>query len=148
MDARRLLASLRGTATPSGSSFPKPRYFRLRKANAPIKRQAMHKILNEAFVKAGLTGKLATHTLRKTFAQRLYQKCNDIYMVMELLGHKSVGTTQTYIGINYVSAQDALEAMSLDAQDKPKDPLDDFAPELLIAKVIGMGYEVRIRQEK
>ena len=69
-------------------------------------------------------------------------------MVRELLGHKSVATTQAYIGINYVSAQDALEAMSLDAQDNPKDPLDAFSPELLIAKVIALGYEVRLRQEK
>ena len=69
-------------------------------------------------------------------------------MVMELLGHKSVATTQAYIGVNYVSAQDAVEAMSLDAEDNPRDPLDAFSPELLIAKVIEMGYEVRLRQEK
>ena len=131
-----------------GFVFPENPLFPSQKGNSPIKRQAMHKILNEAFLKAGLTGKLATHTLRKTFAQRLYQKCNDIYMVMELLGHKSVGTTQAYIGVNYVSAQDAVEAMSLTAEDTPKDPLDAFSPELLIAKVIEMGYEVRLRQGK
>ena len=131
-----------------GFVFPENPLFPSQKGNSPIKRQAMHKILNEAFLKAGLTGNLATHTLRKTFAQRLYQKCNDIYMVMELLGHKSVATTQAYIGINYVSAQDAVEAMSLTVEDTPKDPLDAFSPELLIAKVIEMGYEVRLRQEK
>lgn len=38
-----------------------------------VKRQAIHRILKSAFEKAGLNGKLATHTLRKTFAQRLYQ---------------------------------------------------------------------------
>ena len=113
-----------------------------------IKRQAIHKMLEAAFVKAGLNGKLATHTLRKTFAQRLYQQCNDIYLVRELLGHKNVVTTQAYIGINYVSAQDAVEAMSLDAEDTPRDPLDAFPPEQLIAKVIALGYEVRARQEK
>ena len=131
-----------------GFVFPENPLFPSQKGNTAIKRQAMHKILNDAFIKAGLTGKLATHTLRKTFSQRLYQKCNDIYMVMELLGHKSVATTQAYIGINYVSAQDAVEAMSLEAEDTPKDPLDTFASELLIAKVIALGYEVRVRQEK
>ena len=95
-----------------------------------------------------LNGKLATHTLRKTFAQRLYQQCNDIYLVRELLGHKNVITTQAYIGINYVSAQDAVEAMSLAYEDTPRDPLDAFEPEHLIAKVIALGYEVRARQEK
>ena len=105
-------------------------------------------MLEAAFVKADLNGKLATHTLRKTFAQRLYQQCSDIYLVKELLGHKNVVTTQAYIGINYVSAQDAVEAMSLDAEDTPRDPLDAFPPEQLIAKVIALGYEVRARQEK
>lgn len=107
-----------------------------------LNRQAVHKILEKAFVAAGLNGKLATHTLRKTFAQRLYQQCNDIYMVKEMLGHKNVATTQAYIGVNYVTAQDAVEAMSLDAEETPRDPLDDFAPEVLIAKVIALGYSV------
>lgn len=107
-----------------------------------MKRQAAHKILEKAFVAAGLNGKLATHTLRKTFAQRLYQKCNDIFVVKEMLGHKNVATTQVYIGVNYISVQEAVEAMSLDAEDNPKDPLDDFAPEVLVAKVIALGYKV------
>lgn len=114
-----------------------------------VKRQAAHKILEKAFVAAGLNGKLATHTLRKTFAQRLYQQRDvDIYMVMELLGHKNVATTQAYIGVNYITAQAAVEAMSLDAEDNPRDPLDDFQPEQLIAKVLALGYEVRMRGEK
>ena len=46
-------------------------------------------------------------------------------------------------------AQDAVEAMSLDAEDNPRDPLDVVSePELLIAKVIALGYEVRLRTEK
>ena len=131
-----------------GFVFEENPLFPSRKGYTPVQRQAMHKILREAFEKAGLNGKLATHTLRKTFAQRLYQQCSDIYMVKELLGHKNVATTQAYIGINYVSAQDAVEAMSLDAEDHPRDPLDDFPPEQLIAKVIELGYEVRLRMEK
>lgn len=108
----------------------------------PMKRQAVHKILKTAFEAAGLNGKLATHTLRKTFAQRLYQKCEDIFMVKEMLGHKNVATTQAYIGVNYISVKEAVEAMSLDAEDNPRDPLDDFAPEVLVAKVIALGYKV------
>jgi len=109
----------------------------------PIKRQAMHKILVKAFVEAGLNGKLATHSLRKTFAQRVYQKCNDIFIVKELLGHSNVATTQVYIGVNYVTVRDAVEAMSLDAEDKPSDPLDAFSEEQLVTKMIALGYEVR-----
>ena len=131
-----------------GFVFDENPLFPSRKGYTPVQRQAMHKILREAFEKAGLNGKLATHTLRKTFAQRLHKESSDIFMVMELLGHKSVSTTQAYLGIDYVSAQDAVEAMSLTAEDTPKDPLDDFPPEQLIAKVIKLGYEVRLRIEK
>ena len=131
-----------------GGMHPDNPLFPSRKGTEAVKRQAIHKVLEAAFVKADLNGKLATHTLRKTFAQRLYQQCSDIYLVKELLGHKNVITTQAYIGINYISAQDAVEAMSLDAEDNPRDPLDAFEPELLIAKVIALGYEVRLRTEK
>ena len=127
-----------------GSVHPENPLFPSRKGGA-MKRQAIHKILEKAFVAAGLNGKLATHTLRKTFAQRLYEQCNDIYLVKELLGHKSVATTQAYIGINYVSAQAAVEAMSLAAEVHPRDPLDDFTPEKLVAKVIALGYKVSQR---
>ena len=65
---------------------------------------------------AGLNGKLATHSLRKSFAQRVYEESGDIYLVQELLGHKNVSTTQKYIGINYASAREAVEGMALAAE--------------------------------
>ena len=33
-----------------------------------------------------------------------------------MLGHKSVVTTQKYLGVNYASVRDALQKMSLDAE--------------------------------
>ena len=42
-------------------------------------RQTAHAILNKAFIAAGLNGKLATHILRKSFAQRLYDKRHKMY---------------------------------------------------------------------
>ncbi len=68
------------------------------------------------FETAGLNGKLATHSLRKSFAQRLYDQTGDIFTVQEMLGHKSVVTTQKYLGVNYASVRDALQKMSLDAE--------------------------------
>ena len=107
-----------------------------------VQRQAVHKILKGAFEKAGLNGKLATHTLRKTFAQRLYAKCNDIFVVKEMLGHKNVATTQAYISVNYVSVQEAVEAMSLHAEDNPSHPLDKFDIKQIVGYVIEQGYSV------
>ena len=76
-------------------------------------RQTAHDILKTAFTAAGLNGKLATHSLRKSFAQRVYEQSGDIFLVQELLGHKSVSTTQRYLGVNYASAREAVEGMAL-----------------------------------
>ena len=68
-------------------------------------------MLKKAFLDAGLNGKLATHSLRKSFAQRVYEESGDIYLVQELLGHRNVSTTQKYIGVNYATARETVEAM-------------------------------------
>ena len=81
-----------------------------------MNRKTAHKILKKAFTAAGLNGKLATYSLRKSFAQRLYEESSDIYLVQELLGHKSVATTQEYLGVNYKSACQACERMAVSRQ--------------------------------
>ena len=75
--------------------------------------RAGHNLLKKAFGKAGLNGHLATHSLRKSFAQRLYDRTGDIFAVQEMLGHKSVATTQRYLGVNYAGVQDALEKIAV-----------------------------------
>ena len=75
--------------------------------------RAAHNVLKQAFEKAGLNGHLATHSLRKSFAQRLYDRTGDIFAVQEMLGHKSVATTQRYLGVNYASVRDALEKIAV-----------------------------------
>ena len=81
-----------------------------------MSRRTAHDVLKSAFEAAGLNGHLATHSLRKSFAQRLYDQTGDIFAVQEMLGHKSVATTQKYLGVNYASVRDALQKMSLDAE--------------------------------
>ena len=81
-----------------------------------MNRQTAHEMLKAAFMTAGLNGKLATHSLRKSFAQRVYEQSGDIYLVQELLGHRNVATTQKYIGVNYATAREAVEGMALAAE--------------------------------
>ena len=82
----------------------------------PMSRRTAHDVLKVAFEAAGLNGHLATHSLRKSFAQRLYDRTGDIFAVQEMLGHKSVSTTQKYLGVNYASVREAVEEMSLESE--------------------------------
>ena len=86
------------------------------KGKQRMTRRAAHNILKSAFEDAGLNGHLATHSLRKSFAQRLYEQTGDVFAVQEMLGHKSIATTQKYLGVNYASVRDALQKMSLDSE--------------------------------
>ena len=86
---------------------------RNRNGTVPMNRQTAHEMLKQAFIAAGLNGKLATHSLRKSFAQRVYEQSGDIYLVQELLGHRSVSTTQKYLGVNYASARETVEAIAI-----------------------------------
>lgn len=90
-------------------SFNRP-VFASRKGSGTgaMTRGQAHKVLEAAFLKAGLNGKLATHSLRKSFAQRIYDATDDIYLVQELLGHQSIETTKKYLGISYQKLQRAV----------------------------------------
>ena len=89
---------------------------RIRNGTVPMNRQTAHEMLKQAFTAAGLNGKLATHSLRKSFAQRVYEQSGDIYLVQELLGHRSVSTTQKYLGVNYATAREFVEAIAIGYQ--------------------------------
>ena len=111
-----------------------------------MSRRTAHNALKAAFVAAGLNGHLATHSLRKSFAQRLYDRTGDIFAVQEMLGHKSVATTQKYLGVNYANVRDALEGMSLDAELLKSgllgSSLKSTADETLFLELALRGYDL------
>ena len=113
-------------------------------------RQTAHDILKKAFIAAGLNGKLATHSLRKSFAQRVYNKSGDIYLVQELLSHRNISTTQKYLGVNYASARQTVEAIALIAErDRTHllyDSIDDITDETLLRELQERGYNVTSRR--
>ena len=117
----------------------------------PMHRQTAHDILKKAFIAAGLNGKLATHSLRKSFAQRLYDKSGDIYLVQELLGHRNISTTQNYLGVNYADARAAVESIALitesDRNHVLSHSLTDINDETLQSELARRGYNVTRRRE-
>ncbi|MDE0397691.1 MAG: tyrosine-type recombinase/integrase [Candidatus Poribacteria bacterium] len=117
----------------------------------PMHRQTAHDVLKKAFIAAGLNGKLATHSLRKSFAQRLYDKTGDIYLVQELLGHRNISTTQKYLGVNYADAKAAVEAIAIitesDRSPLSSDSITEIDDETLRSELEKRGYNVTIPRE-
>lgn len=110
----------------------------------PMSRKSAHLILKDAFNKAGLNGKLATHSMRKSYAQRLYEQTNDIYTVREMLGHIDVKTTQKYLGVNYTKLRQASEAMSVMAvqpEGYTSTSVGEAADEILFGELVRRGYD-------
>ena len=139
---------LYGNVDPTRPLFPS----RNGQGSQAMTRKAAHDVLKEAFEAAGLNGKLGTHSLRKSYAQRLYEQTNDIYAVQEMLGHKSVVTTQRYLGVNYASVRAASEAMSIhsegDVSMKTSPSVDDASDDVLLIELLRRGYDVARLLEK
>ena len=125
---------------------------RNKRGSITMNRQTAHEIFKKAFTAAGLNGdQLATQSLRKSFAQRLYEESTDIYLVQELIGHKSVATTQKYLGVHYQSARQACERMAVSRQhdriDVLSHSLKTIDDQTLITELQGCGYNLDIPQE-
>jgi site-specific recombinase XerD len=78
--------------------------------NKSISRKHAWSILKKACEEAGLTGQLATHTMRKTFAHNVYlQSRNDLVLTQKALGHTTIMNTVKYLEVD----QDAIDAAIL-----------------------------------
>jgi len=84
-----------------------------RKGNTSIQRVQAWKALNQAAEAAGITDKVGTHTLRKTFAYHAYQQGKDITLIQKLLNHSSPSVTLAYIGITQDEMDDVYLTLNL-----------------------------------
>lgn len=78
----------------------------------PISREQAWKILNKAAKQFGIHH-IGTHSMRKSFGYHMYQKTQDIAMLMEMFNHSSPDITLRYIGINQEKIDDAVADFSL-----------------------------------
>jgi len=64
--------------------------------------------------KCGIIKNITPHSLRRTFGTNLYNEVGDVYLVAELLGHKSVETTRKhYAELNIERKRKALKEFKL-----------------------------------
>jgi len=64
----------------------------------PFTRQHAHRILHKAFKAAGLTGKLGTHVMRKTYAVGVFNNLGrNVFLTAKALGHQSPTSTMSYL---------------------------------------------------
>ncbi len=84
--------------------------FRSRKGlNRPISRVQYYKVLREAFDANELTGKLGTHTMRKTFANKVYDGLDrDLVKTAQALGHKNINSTVQYLSFRQEDIDEAI----------------------------------------
>jgi integrase len=89
------LLTLRQTPDCTAQAF----VFRSRKgANRPISKVQAWRILHEAVATNELTGKVGTHAMRKTFANRVYRQLNrDLVKTQRAMGHKNIKSTVAYL---------------------------------------------------
>ena len=130
-----------------GDIDPNRPLFTSRKGNGSIavSRGTAHKILESAFQSAGLNGKVATHSLRKSFAQRFYDVTGDIYAVKELLGHQSVETTQRYLGVSYSKLKKGCDQITIDQCNRSPllyHSLAEIGTDSLIAELSRRGRDM------
>ncbi|MED4456133.1 site-specific integrase [Metabacillus fastidiosus] len=71
----------------------------LSQKGGPISRQHAYDILNKAARAVGISDRIGTHSLRKTFGYFAYKKGVDLAMIQKLLNHSSQAETLRYIGI-------------------------------------------------
>ncbi|MEO1498139.1 MAG: tyrosine recombinase XerC [Planctomycetota bacterium] len=71
--------------------------------------RSVARMLEKHLAAAGLDGRTSPHTLRHSFATHLLDRGADIRSVQELLGHKSLVTTQIYTHLSTRNLREAYE---------------------------------------
>jgi 5S rRNA maturation endonuclease (ribonuclease M5) len=97
-----------------------------------IHRMQIHRILKDAYAKAGLTGRLTTHTMRKTGGTWLYEATGDLLLTQEALGHRSPETTRRYVPLNRQRMRVAMQNFFL-TSDSYKITLSSHSEEKIIS---------------
>jgi len=112
-EARTALAAWLQQLAAAGSLLPSVYVFQSRKGlNRPISRIHAWRILQEVYAANELTGTLGTHSLRKTFATRIYDRLgHDLVKTQRALGHRNINSTVHYLSFREEDIDAAILAL-------------------------------------
>ena len=89
--------------------------------NKRINKRRVQQIVEEQLKIAGLSNLgITTHKLRHTAATMMYKGGVDTLVLKEVLGHKSISTTEIYTHISNTELQKAAEASPIASMNKKK----------------------------
>jgi integrase/recombinase XerC len=117
-DAVRAWLTERASVETAGGK-PSPALF-LNRFGQRLTTRSVARMLEKYLAQAGLDRRTSPHTLRHTFATHLLDAGADIRSVQELLGHRSLGTTQVYTHVTTTRLHDSYRAAHPRARRNPK----------------------------
>ncbi|WP_147532809.1 tyrosine-type recombinase/integrase [Bacillus marasmi] len=74
--------------------------FKSAKTGEPISRQQAYRIIHQAAVEAGISGKIGTNSMRKTFGFHAYKRGIAISLLQKQFHHSTPSETLKYLGIS------------------------------------------------
>lgn len=103
---QELLEYVKGTRFVSGDD----KFFQTQKSNSKVGFTAntLCQFFHYLYKKAGIDGAKG-HSGRRTLATKLCERGTNLRLVMEVLGHKNLATTQKYLSVNVNLLKQAIE---------------------------------------
>jgi integrase/recombinase XerD len=103
---KELLEYVKGTNFRSGDD----KFFQSQKSNSKVgfNPNTLCQFFHYLYKRAGIDG-ASSHSGRRTMATRLCERGTNLRLVMEVLGHKNLSTTQKYLSVNVNMLKQAIE---------------------------------------
>ncbi len=85
-----------------------------RKSNGPLSRMQFSRLVKEwAYIATQDPRRYSTHSMRRTKSSMIYDKTKNLRACQLLLGHKSIGSTAEYLGVDRRAAIDLAKRLKI-----------------------------------